>query len=693
MHTRKKITATIAVTFALAIGSPAESRLLQSWRYSEQSADAFDKTVSIPHTWNATDIQSGLGTNMMATDGYRRAASWYETPLPATASGKRVFVHFDAVSSVAEVFLNGQKLGEHRGPSTAFAFELTDKLSPTGTNDLVVKADNTWRADVAPISGDFGVPGGIYREVRLIEKDPVCISPLYLGSKGVIITQTRADAALAALTVVAHLDRAVAAAPELTFSLLDHAGKIVSSVRKAAVNGTGPAEVQAEIELSNPHLWNGVADPYLYSLRVSLNSGDGSKDVEELSVGFRTLTFDKDQGASLNGRPYPLHGVCRHQDREGESWAVPDEQQREDVAIIREMGANAVRCAHYVHSEAFLDACDRAGLLVWSEVSVIDTVGNQPEAFEANAESQLRELIAQQRHHACVFTWSLFNEIGHRPGADPLPVLRRLNEVAKREDPARPTVGASNQQKKEINTIPDLITFNNYPGWYAGANGSLDESIAKYHGTAPEKAWGIGEYGAGASLSQQDDLAVKPTPAGKWHPESWQTRIHEAALASINRHPELWGTFLWNMFDFASPWRHEGERDGINDKGLVTYDRKTRKDAFYLYQANWSDTPVLHLLARRDNQRTIADTVIRYYANVDDVRVTLNHQPLPPGELYGPHAWIIKNVKLRSGINVVETTGKTKTGTLIKDQMEWTLKPVVSKTSPDLGGSKPELVE
>jgi beta-galactosidase len=610
----------------------------------------------------------------MSTDGYRRAASWYETTLPATASGKRIFVRFGAVSSVAEVYLNGEKIGEHRGPSTAFAFELTDKLRNNGANHLLVKADNTWRPDVAPLSGDFGVPGGIYRDVTLIEKDPVCISPLYFGSRGVIVTQTEADANRAALNVVAHVDRAVSAASELIFNLFDASGKVVASEKRTAAAGVGPTEVQAELALARPHLWNGVHDPYLYKLQVCLNSTEGSQDREELAVGFRTITFDSNKGLFLNGKSYPLHGVCRHQDRENESWAVSDEQQREDVAMIRELGANAVRCAHYAHSEAFLDACDQAGLLVWSEVSVIDTVGNEPEAFGANAESQLREIIAQQRHHPCVFTWSLFNEIGHQPGADPLPVLKRLNEVAHALDPSRPTVGASNQQKKQINTITDLIAFNAYPGWYHGTNGSLDEYIAKYRATAPDKPWGISEYGAGASLSQQDDvLAQKPVPAGKWHPEAWQCRIHEQALASIERHPELWGTFAWNMFDFASPWRHEGERDGINDKGLVTYDRKTRKDAFYLYQANWSDRSVLHLLARRDNERTRAGTVIRYYANVKDVKVWLNGRILPAAELYGPRAWIIKDVNLRPGINVITASGTAKDGESVKDSIAWRL--------------------
>ena len=667
----------VACAFALLAfpaSARAETQLLKNWLYSPDSSNSFEGVVTVPHTWNATDIQAGKGTNQMSTDGYRRGASWYKIALPKTTPGKRTFVRFGAVSSVAEVYLNGTKLGEHRGPSTAFAFELTDNLQTNGENNLLVKADNTWRADVAPISGDFGLPGGIYRDVSLIEKDPNCISPLYLGSHGLTVTQTEADSSRAALTVVAHIDRSVLAEAEADFCLLDNAGHPVASVKKEVFADTGPGEIQAELELAQPHLWNGVNDPYLYRLQVTLTATDGSKDQEELPVGFRTITFDKDKGAFLNGQPCPLHGVCRHQDRENESWAVSDEQQREDVAIIREMGANAVRCAHYVHNEAFLDACDRAGLLVWSEVSVIDTFGSQPEALEANAESQLRELIAQQRHHACVFTWSLFNEIERLPGPDPVGLLQRLNAVAKAEDPSRPTVGASNQRKTEVNTITDLIAFNAYPGWYASTNGSLNWYLDKYHATAPEKCWGVSEYGAGASLSQQDDVvATKPVPGGRWHPEAWQSRIHEQALASIDRHPELWGTFAWNMFDFASPWRHEGEREGINDKGLVTYDRKTRKDAFYLYQANWSDTPVLHLLARRDSRRTVADTVVRYYANVEDVKVTVNGQPLPAAKLYGPRAWVVKGVKLQPGRNVLEAVGRAKDGKMINDRVEWFL--------------------
>ena len=663
----------IAVTLALVPFLHAQPQRLETWSYSPESTTAAGQTVTIPHTWNATDIQSGKGTDLMSKDGYRRAASWYHRDLPAATPGKRVFIRFGAVSSVAGVFLNGEKLGEHRGPSTAFALELTDKLNKS-KNRLTVEADNTWRDDVAPISGDFGLPGGIYRPVEWIEKDPVCISPLHLGSRGVIVTQTEASPTLAAARVVVHLDRAVSASQQVTIDLLDADGAVASSQTKECPAGIGEAEVEGEVSVSTPRLWDGLKDPYLYTLRVSLTSSDGSKDQVKLSTGFRDIVITADGGTFLNGRPYPLRGVNRHQDRERQAWAVSDAQQREDVAMIIEIGANTVRCAHYAHSEVFLDACDRAGLLVWSELSVIDSVGGRPDAFGANAEVQLREMIAQQRHHASVFTWSIFNEIGHRPGADPVAVLSRLHQIAKSEDPSRPTSSATNQANPAFNTITDLLAFNSYPGWYGGNSGKVDAAVAKYRATAPGKPWSISEYGAGGSLTHQDDTIDKaPKPDGKWHPEAWQARVHEEALESINRHPELWGTYVWNMFDFASPWRTEGDRDGINDKGLVSYDRKTRKDAFYLYQANWSKSPVLHLLARRDDQRRIPETVIRYYTNLENVTIMFNGEKLGAAETYGPRAFIIKGVTLRPGSNLIEAHGKTSDGKPVSDRIKWTL--------------------
>ena len=651
---------------------------LETWKYSELSAAeaATGTVVQIPHTWNSKDVQSGMGSNKMGTDGFRRAPSWYETTLSTDnlPAGKRVFVRFEGVSSVATVSLNGEILGEHRGPATAFAYELP-KLLRNGKDSLVVKADNTWREDVAPISGDFGIFGGIYRPVALLVKDTVCFSPLVFGDFGAQVRQIKASPDAGELSIRAHLDNAGASADtEVSFRLIDATGKAVAthSVKKSATSGA--SEVEAALSVAKPTLWNGLKNPYLYSLEIELKAVDGSADRITLPVGFRTCQIDPQRGFILNGQPYPLRGVNRHQDRVNQGWAITREQELEDAAMIAEIGANTVRCAHYPHSQFFLNECDRLGLLVWSEVSVIDTVGQNPQAFGANAEIQLREMIHQHSHHASIYAWSLFNEVGMRDGADPIAVLKRLNEVAHAEDSSRPTIAATNQKNAAFNTIADAMAYNNYPGWYGGGTGSQESSLETFKNTAPDKAWGISEYGAGASLSHQEDSISKgPDPKGKWHPEAWQSRVHEHALESINRHPELWCSYVWNMFDFASPWRTEGERNGINDKGLVTYDRKIRKDAFYLYQANWSKSPVLHLLARRDSQRNDANTVIRYYSNLDDVTVKLNGQAMPAAASYGPRAFVVSNALLRPGKNTVLASAKTANGSIVKDEIEWTL--------------------
>lgn len=664
-----------AMTLFLARLTAGETGL-SVWNYSETPGAAGEK-VTIPHSWNATDIQSGKGKNPSSLDGYRRAPSWYTTALAADTlpAGKRVFARFEGVSSVATVSLNGETLGEHRGPGTAFAYELTKGLKRDGTDALVVKADNTWREDVAPISGDFGIPGGIYRPAKLLVKDTVCFSPLSSGDFGAQVRQLKATREAGELAVSAHLDNAGAPAEtEITFAIKDASGKTVAtkSVKKSLA--AGASEVAETIAVSNPTLWHGVKNPYLYTLELSLKSGDGSADTVSLPVGFRSYRIDPKLGFILNGESYPLRGVNRHQDRENQAWAITAAQEREDVAIIREIGANTVRAAHYPHSQTFLDECDRLGLLVWAEAPMIDTVGAAPEAFGDNVTAQFREMIRQQSHHASVFVWSIFNEVGMRKGNDPVAVLRRLNELAHQEDATRPTAAATNHKHKIWNNITDVMAYNSYPGWYGGGTGDQSEAFAAYRATAPDKAWAISEYGAGASLSHQDDTVVTPVnPKGKWHPEAWQCRIHENALASINRHPELWGTYVWNMFDFASAWRTEGERDGINDKGLVTYDRKTRKDAFYLYRANWSKSPVLHLLARRDDKRKAADTVIRYYTNLKEVTVKLNGAELPEGRPYAPSGYIIPGVKLRPGLNTVTATAKDAEGKPVSDSLEWTL--------------------
>lgn len=702
------------LSFSLSAGE-----FLTDWYWSEAApplkisdGELTGVAVKIPHTINALDIQDGGGKDQMSKSGYRRAPAWYAIDLPKIPSGKRIFVRFGAVSMVAEIYLNGEKIGEHRAPATAFAVELTPHLNADGNNRLVVMADNTWRDDVAPLSGDFAIPNGIYRPVELIIKSPICFGvgdkelwrsrrqdESYYWNGGLFFTQKEvifAERKRPDGTIDKHYPHSAKFWLDMFFNLKKNPAQCKIIVRLLNADGEDAIEPHENevfhdpddnvrllgigFDVKNPRLWNGIADPYLYTVQAILEADDGSRDEQSLKIGFRDVKITTD-GTFLNGKFYPLRGVNRHQDRDNQYWAITPEQEREDVEWLKKIGANTVRAAHYPQSEIFLDACDEAGILVWAELPLIDTVGDNPDALLENLKIQLSEMIAQQRHHASIFCWSLYNEIGHRPGknkTDAARIINTLNELAKKLDPTRYTAAGANKREREWCETPEIMAYNGYPGWYGGDDGSQTNSMKTWRDLLPNKPMGISEYGAGGSIKHQDDaIKTRPQHNGKWHPEAWQTRVHEAAWASIAADPKIWGTYVWNMFDFASVWRSEGDRDGINDKGLVTYDRKVAKDAFYLYKANWNPEPMVYLLARRDTQRKIADTVIRYYTNQNNakVTVTLNGEKLDAASAknYAPKAWIIENIKLQKGKNVITATAITEDGKNLTDEVDWEL--------------------
>lgn len=672
--------AALAVFASAAAPAAAEDRPLAEWKFRKGAGDTAApwENVRIPHTWNATDSQKGGGSDHQSRTGYYRGPGTYAADLgPGSAfGGRRVFVRFEAVSTVADVFLDGRKLGAHLGGFTAFGFELTPHLSAAGPNRLEVRASNAWRGDVLPLSGDFSVCGGMYRPAWLIVRDDVCLNQVLDGTGGVTLRYGPASRERASVTVNAAVSNGgrVQVPVRLRCTLRDRDGaKVAETVRDLAA-APGDNAVSADVGLARPHLWNGVKDPYLYSLEVVVEAAGKAVDSLRFPVGFRDIRIDPAKGFFLNGEPCRLRGVCRHQDREGKGWALSAEDQAEDARIIAEMGANAVRLAHYPHSQTFLDECDRLGLLVWAELPLVDTVGSPMDPMlPENARGQLRELIRQQGRHPAVFCWSLFNELGNGKTEDPVAVVRDLNRTAHAEDPTRPTVGATCRENKALCAIPDVMAFNAYPGWYGGMPGSMEAFIAKYAKVAPEKAWGVSEYGAGASLKHHDPAVAKPPKTtGHWHPEEWQCRVHEQVCAIMDRHPGIWGTFLWNMFDFASVWRDEGDRPGVNDKGLVTFDRKARKDAFYFYQANWSSAPVLHILSRRDTPTKVGTAAVRLYANLKDLRVTVNGRDAGKLEQFADHAFVTPPMPLNPGENRIEAFGTAPDGATVRDSCVWT---------------------
>jgi len=654
--------------------------LLSGWQFKPGDArgaerpdyDAADwQLVSLPHNWGWEQAQKG--------DKYLREPGWYRRDLNIgkPRAGRRYFLRFEAAGSAADVYLNGRWLGQHRGAFGAFTFEITRELSRTGTNLLAVRASNAPDPDLAPLSGDFPVYGGLYRPVQLIETGEENFTLTDHASPGVAWLQTSVNETQAVLDVTAQLSNATEHIRRLTLvaSVLDAGGHRVAGGELPVTLMTNVTEpFSLRVVLPQPHLWNGRRDPYLYRAVAELQSTNGVVDTVEQPLGLRFYRVDPDQGFFLNGKPYHLHGVNRHQDRPDKGWAISEADQDEDLALLKEMGATVVRCAHYQHSDYFYSLCDRAGILVWAEIPQVDKIGASP-AFAETSRGQLLDLIRQNINHPSIFVWSLFNEL--RPNnPDPHRELQDLNNVAHSEDPTRPTIAATcTNGWPQMNKIPDLLGWNIYPGWYPDWGPKEDfgrwledeRNASRYGGIC------VSEYGAGANVAQHEQDPKEPKAGGQWHPEEWQPIVHETAWAAMKSRPFVWGTFVWNLADFTSYWRHEGGVLGRNDKGLVTYDRKIKKDAFYFYQANWSDQPMIYITSRRFTERTNAVTDVKVYSNAVKAELFLNGKSQGQRENDGNAIFIWKDVTLSSGNNQVEARAE-KGGVPVSDDCVWTLK-------------------
>ena len=657
-----------------------DARLDSGWRFIQQDVtgaeqSGFDdngwSTVSIPHNWGWQDAQSGKD--------FYHGPGWYRRSLDigAPEKGKRYFLRFEAASQVADVYVNGTPVGQHRGAFDAFCFEITKALSAGGRNLVAVRVSNAWDPDIAPLAGDFSVYGGLYRPVHLMVTAAENISPADHGSPGVAWLQTGVSKEQAVLDVTAQISNGTTNKPSLILvaSVFDAAGNlVVSNAEKITLSPKLTAPYFLRLTLPRPHLWNGRKDPYLYRATVELRAADQVVDAVEQPLGLRYYAIDPEKGFFLNGQPYHLHGVNRHQDMAGKGWAITEADMERDVAMLKEIGATVVRCCHYQHRDYFYSLCDRAGILVWAEIPQVDIVRDTPE-FENVSRNQLLDLIRQNVNHPAIFAWSLFNEIGNgKKTEDPHRVLQNLNHLAHGEDPTRPTIAATCiPELPQMNKIPDLLGWNIYPGWYSGKKESYGSKLDGLRSTGRQGGFCVSEYGAGANPAQHEQNSQPPKPRGPWHPEEWQAEVHEAAWAAIKARPFVWGSFVWCMFDFAVNTRHEGGQDGLNDKGLVTRDRLTKKDAFYFYQANWSDEPVLYITSRRDVERTNAVTSVKIYSNAKKVELLLNGTSLGKQTAGANGIFLWLGVTLRPGENKVEVKA-ARNGQPLTDTCIWNLK-------------------
>ena len=574
-----------AFGFTFNLFAREETLLDAGWKFKlgdipEAAKNGFKDTlwpmVSAPHCWGWEDAQQG--------NEYYQGPGWYRRDLGISKPepGKRYFLKFEAAGSVAEVYVNGKFLGEHRGAFGAFTYEITDALVTNGFNLLAVRVSNAPQPDVAPLSGDFPVYGGLYRPVHLIVTGQQNIALTDHGSPGVAWLQTSVTETQAVLDVNVELSNGSAKRNplKLVASVFDANHFLVTNTAVevvAAANMTSPYSLS--VAVPQPHLWNGRTDPYLYHALVELRATNEVVDSVEQPLGLRYYHVDPDKGFFLNGKYLRLHGVDRHQDRPDKGWAISEDDQNEDIALMKELGVNVVRCSHYQHSDYFYGLCDQAGILVWAEIPQVNAVHDTPE-FENTSRNQLQDLIRQNINHPAIFAWSLFNEIG--PGTDdPHRELQDLNNVAHSEDPTRPTIGATHTAAfPQMNKIPDLLGWNLYYGWYVGTKDGLGTQLDQRRASSKHGGFCISEYGAGANVNQHEDNPTPPKARGQWHPEEWQAEVHEANWAAIRARPFVWGSFAWNMFDFTSYFRREGAMQGVNDKGLVTRDRKIKKDAF-----------------------------------------------------------------------------------------------------------------
>ena len=560
------------------------------WTFTKEE---HSEPVTLPHTWNAVDGQDG-------GNDYYRGSCTYALQLPAIRlpEGGRAVLQFDGVAMTAVVNLNGQKVAEHKGGYSTFRVDITDVLQDT--NNLTVEVDNSDNDTVYPQKADFTFYGGIYRDVTLHILPAAHFAMKENGAVPVKVTPVVTDLATRRCEVT--VEALVVDADRVRFAL---DGQEMSA---PVENGTA----KAVFTLENARLWNGLDDPYLYTVTASLDNGE----TQSARFGCRKFEIDPQEGFFLNGRFYPLRGVSRHQDRKGVGVAITKEMMEEDLALILEMGANTIRLAHYQHAQAFYDLCDEKGLVIWAEIPYITMHMHNG---RANTLTQMEELIVQNYNHPCIAVWGLSNEI---TAASPvneelLENHRALNDLAHRLDPTRPTTMA-NVFMLEITSpileIPDVNSYNLYFGWYLGELDQNDDFFDEYHAKYPDRCIGFSEYGADANPAYQTS-----SPERGDYTETYQCVYHEHMAKMIAERPWLWATHVWNMFDFAADGRDEGGKNGENQKGLVTFDRKIKKDAFYLYKAYWSKEAFVHTCGSRYVDRAEDVTEVKVYSNLPEV--------------------------------------------------------------------------
>lgn len=605
------------------------TKIMKGWEFT--GPDGTTTTVDLPHTWNARDGQDGGNDYWRGTCIYRTR---FAAPQFNTAS-HQVWIQFDGVNASAHVVLNGSPVCNHDGGYSTFRANITELLRDE--NELTVEVDNSKNDRVYPQKADFTFYGGIYRDVSLMVVSKNHFTLDYFGGPGIRITPTVQGADASVQVTTWHDGEG-----EVSIELLDAAGG------NTVATGKGP---DITLTIFNAHLWNGVKDPYLYSCKARLVVNGTVEDETTTRFGVRSFKVDPKKGFFLNGKSYPLHGVSRHQDRKGLGNAITREMHDEDMALIKEIGANTIRLAHYQHDQYFYDLCDEVGMVVWAEIPYISE--HMPNGRE-NTISQMKELIIQNYNHPCIVCWGVSNEItiSTKDKKDMLDNHRQLNDLCHEMDKTRLTTLACYAMCGPFNRsahITDMVSWNLYLGWYVPGFILNDLWMGFFHLCFPNRPFGYSEYGA----EGMPNLHSTHPHRGD-HTEEYQAKYHEYMLRCFKRHPWMWATHVWNMFDFAADARDQGGEPGMNHKGLVTFDRKTKKDSFYLYKAWWSDEAFVHICSKRFVERTGSTATVKVYSNQSTVALYVNGNKV--GEQTGEHVFTFK-VPLNGELHIQAVAG------------------------------------
>ena len=625
--------------------------LNQNWQFTKINV-GFDniknselETVNVPHTWNALDGQDG-GAD------YYRGTCWYLKNLGKIdlAENEVAYLEFEGVQSIVDLYFNGKKVAHHEGGFSTWRVNITDLLNDV--NEVILSVDNSENDYVYPQMADFTFYGGIYRPVNLIIVNAEHFDLDFYGGPGIAVTPV-----VNGEYCDVHVDCYVTNHSDsvIETKVINQEGNVI--LEKVSNN------LSFDFEIKNVHLWDGIVDPYLYTLEINLVKDGTILDNKTIRFGARYFNVTPDGGFFLNGRSFPLRGVSRHQDRKNMGWAITEKEHREDMELIKEVGANTIRLAHYQHSQTFYDLCDEYGMVVWAEIPFISSF--LPNGKE-NTISQMKELVIQNYNHPSIVVWGLSNEITISGESEALLENHYiLNDLCHELDKTRLTTMAQvsmlNKASK-MNRVPDLVSYNHYFGWYGGDVEDNPVWFDTFHKEYPDICLGCSEYGCECVLNWHTS-----NPEQGDYSEEYQAYYHYEMLKTFEARPWMWATHVWNMFDFAADARDEGGVKGMNNKGLVTYDRKTKKDSFYLYQAFWTKKPMLHLAKKRYIYRCEDTTQVLVYSNLDEVSLYVNGELFETKQGYRVFEF---NVPLNGKLELVAKAGDLEDSSVVEKVSE-----------------------